>query len=385
MRCFSCVLPYQTHIETIIKLTRNDTFDPVSGVATPAQERLATKMKIPKNVRWKAVETIGKGGQATVVKVEDTLGEHGGYFALKGIAPGRTGKAYERFAREVEAIQRLDHPNIVRIVDHSIEDKAFNYYVMEFIEGARPLKRILGSPDNPFANDTIASLRLFSELVSAIEEWSKAGIVHRDLSPGNILLLPNNSIKVIDFGICQIEDRVTITLADEGVGTINYMAPECESGASGEVTEKADLYSAGKILWSCICNAMAFSRESPVFNAKSMFSMLPRFPDTWHLHHLFEVTIRHSPKDRSTVDEIQTLIGKVAYLIKSGVPPLEIIAEMCPICGIGKLEQGEGLHNVFGNPNPVGIHSYQCSMCGTCFAINRRLQSDNLKRRKTLS
>jgi len=343
-------------------------------------------MKIPTTLRWKSTgKTLGQGGQATVIEVQDEEAEFEGQFALKAIAKDKPAKAYERFAREIEAIQRLSHPAIINIVDHSKPSDEFQYYVMEFIEGARSLKRLLGSNDNPFASNPLAAVGLFTELATAISVWSDAGVVHRDLSPANVLILPNNSLKVIDFGICQLDDHETITLSDEGVGTPNYMAPECEAGGVAAPTFAADLYSAGKILWSAIANANAFARESPAFNTKSMPKLFPHSPETWHLHHIFEKTIRHNIVDRATVAELLSIARRVRYLIMSGFPPIELMQERCPVCGVGKLGSGEGLHSVFGNPNPPGIYSYQCSYCGMCFAINRKVTKALLEQRSSLS
>ena len=125
-------------------------------------------------------------------------------------------------------------------------------------------------------------------------------------------------------------------------------------------------------------------REEAVFNAKSMTSMFPGSPETWHLHHVFQKTIRHLPSDRGSIESVLATAERVRYLISSGFPPLEKIRDFCPICGIGELGQGQGLHNVFGNPNPPGIYSYQCNYCGVCFAINRKVSSDWLKKHSEL-
>lgn len=205
------------------------------------------------------------------------------------------------------------------------------------------------------------------------------------MSLANVLVLPDESIKVIDFGICQIDDHDTIILIDEGVGTPNYMAPECESGALGEVSVASDLYAAGKILWSIVTNMNAFSRESPAFGQKSMPNLLPDAPGTWHLQHIFEKTIRQSPHDRcKTAKEALSLARRVQFLILSGYPPLELIDKNCPICGFGTFGPGYELHAVFGNPNPPGIFSCQCDYCGFCFAVNRELRNKNLEQRQQL-
>lgn len=344
-------------------------------------------MKIPDSLRWKADgQTLGSGGQAVVVSVIDKEGKHSGRYALKGLSPGKPEKAYERFAREVEAIKALRHPNVVRIIDHSEKADPFQFYVMEYIEGAKPLKKFITSKENPFHGDALRSLRFFIQLASAIHAWEEAKIVHRDLSPANILILPNGDIKVIDFGVCQIEDAETITLVDEGVGSQNYMAPECEAGAAGEVKSTADLYSAGKLLWSAITSQMAFSREKPAFATKSLREVFPERPFTWHLHHIFEKTIRHESKDRvKNAEAAIALARRVEFLILGGYTPIELLDAQCPMCGWGRMSGFDGSHMVFGNPNPAGIAALRCDYCGFCFAIDKRIDKATLDKRNNLT
>lgn len=208
-------------------------------------------MKIPQNLKWKATgRTLGAGGQATVVEVVDESLPDGSRYALKGLSNDKPQQAYDRFYREIEAIKKVDHPFIVKIIDHSNVGDSFHYYVMELVEGAVSLRRLLESGTSPFTGDALKSLRLFHKVLEVIEVCWSNKIVHRDLSPANILVVPDDSIRVIDFGICQIVDGESLTLIDEGVGTVNYMSPECEAGAEGDVSWKSDIYSAGKILCS---------------------------------------------------------------------------------------------------------------------------------------
>lgn len=345
-------------------------------------------MKIPKDIRWQPIgETLGGGGQAQVHLVIDKNNENSPRYALKTLRRNGPGQAYERFYREIDAVKRLDHPNIIKIFDHSNPEADFHYYVMEYIEGAKALIQLIDSSDNPFYNNPLKSLKLFYQICEAIFECenSKPSIVHRDLSPSNILVSPDLSIKIIDFGICQIESGTPITLSNEGVGTLNYMAPECESGSDERIAIGADLYSTGKILWSAITGNRAFAREKAVFAKQSMSDIFPENPSSWHLFHIFQKTIRHDWRERwgSAKYAISSAVF-VKNLIKNGYPPLEIITHRCPICGVGELDSFQGSHMVFGNPNPSGISAVQCSYCGICLAINFTLKNRNLKERENL-
>jgi serine/threonine protein kinase len=204
---------------------------------------------------------------------------------LKPLGKNKPKQAYQRFYREIHAIKAASHPYIIKIIDHSNEGDDFNFYVMELVPDADSLKKIIESVNNPFFRDPLKALALFEKLVEVIIECDamNPGIVHRDLSPANVLVTPDEKICVIDFGICQIEGAEAITLLDEGPGTIDYMAPECGSGASGRISAKSDLYSAGKILWSAVTGRKAFAREESIWGPMSMRTVFPDHPDTWHL------------------------------------------------------------------------------------------------------
>ncbi|MBW1939431.1 MAG: serine/threonine protein kinase [Deltaproteobacteria bacterium] len=346
-------------------------------------------MKIPKELRWERTEkTLGEGGQAQVFLVKDKDGEFDGVWALKALKRGEPSQAYERFSREVSAIKKLEHPNIIRIIDSSSPSDTFQFYVMEYIDGTLPLEKIIKNKFNPYYGNSLKSLSLFEQICSALVACENCSpkIIHRDLSPANILVkLEDLTIKVIDFGLCQLQGHETITLIDEGVGTVNYMAPECESGSDDLIGVGADLYSAGKIMWSAITGLKAFSRENPVFKAKSMTKMFPDNPKTWHLHHIFEKTVRHDWRNRwGTGTLAESAAKQVRFIIESGYPPLEEIGPRCPICGVGELSEFSGSHNVFGNPNPRGIVALQCTYCGICFAKNSLKRKEILDTRKNL-
>lgn len=172
-------------------------------------------MKIPESLKWRATgKTLGQGGQATVYEVVDKHNEDGKTYALKVLARGRPQQAYERFHREITALNSINHPFIIRIVEHSEANENFQYFVMEHNPGAVPLARLLGDTANGFYGDALSSLDLFcrlAEVVRACESLTPK-VVHRDLSPANVLILPDLSIKVIDFGLCQFEGYLQVRI-----------------------------------------------------------------------------------------------------------------------------------------------------------------------------
>jgi serine/threonine protein kinase len=352
-------------------------------------------MKIPESLRWNYIRDLGDGGQGIVALVGDMTGDLDDLkkrFALKRLKNGQSEKAYQRFVTEIEAIKKLDHPNIIKIIDHSQPDDEFQYYVMEYIEGARPLKKLMDTNANPFYKNAVAAVDLFIQLTRAIDAWKDAGIVHRDLSPANILVLPDQTIKVIDFGICQIEGGAPITLVDEGLGSRNYTAPECETGGEGNISVVADIYSAGKILWSAITNEYAFAREKPAFATKSMLAMFEDKPEIWHLQKLFEHTIRHEVKYRFLSGMYaRHYAKKVRKLIAGGYMPLQKLQEKmdCPVCGWGFMKHRKEAKWVLDSRSVIhGDDTFafvRCDHCGLCLAVDQAVMAKQLEASKDLA
>lgn len=341
-------------------------------------------MKIPDTLPWATTgKTLGSGGQAEVYLVTRRDQSDGRNFALKVLKHVDSKQARERFAREIEAVKSLDFPLIANIIDHSKPEDDFQYYAMEYYEGARTLANIAFSGLSPFHGNTLRCLDIFESVVLCIQacEKVKPPIVHRDISPKNILVLPDGSIRLIDFGICLIQDGQKLTLVDEDVGTRNYTAPECEAGNDAEIGVHSDLYSAAKVLWSSVTSQRAFAREKPVFGNRCMDIMLPNIPLTWHLNLIFEKTIRANPENRvRTSETILQLIQEVRYLVERGFPPMRDIAKRCPSCGranVGDFPQG---HAVFGNPNPRGVQNFLCKDCGFGFVRHVDTLRENYQR-----
>ena len=212
-------------------------------------------MRIPDELPWQATgNTLGSGGQGEVQIVTHEREPEGQKYALKVLRNAESRQARQRFRREIEAIKSLTSSLIVKVIDYSREDAPFQFYVMEYHEGAKTLDSIITSTTNPFHGNVTMSLNLFEQVISAIAECQAADppIVHRDINPKNILVLPDNTIRLIDFGICQVQDGIMITLVDENVGARNYTSPECEAGNDESIGVNSDIYSAAKVLWSSI-------------------------------------------------------------------------------------------------------------------------------------
>ena len=130
---------------------------------------------------------------------------------------------------------------------------------MEYHKGAKTLDTVIFSESSPFHGNVVKSLAMFEQIIAAIGvcEAHEPAVVHRDVNPSNILVLPDSTIRLIDFGICQVQDGTLITLLDENVGTRNYTSPECEAGEDGAIGVHSDIYSAAKVLWSMLTSRRA--------------------------------------------------------------------------------------------------------------------------------
>jgi len=343
----------------------------------PANHFPELDINIPPHVPWELTgEHLGSGGQGHVYLVTKSDSNDGKQYALKLLKNAATPQARERFRREIEAVQNIDHLSIIKIHEYSEPDDDFQFYVMDYHPGARSLDSIiLSQSTNPFHGNVSLCLNLLEKIVTAIGvcEKNSPQIIHRDINPQNILVLPDDNICLIDFGICHFEDGETITLTDENVGRRNYTAPECESGASPP-SIRSDLYSAAKTLWATINSRNAFSREESVFstNSDSMQSRFPNSPDTWHLEQIFIKTIRKDPSDRfANTDEFLKLLSDIRYKTSRGFPPYQIAHTRCPSCGDQGLSDWTDAERIFGPTELRGFGAIQCDKCGFVILRNR--------------
>jgi serine/threonine-protein kinase len=191
--------------------------------------------------RYKLTRRIGKGGMGEVWRAHDrALGRD---VALKILSPehGKHPAAIARFEREIQATAELNHPNVVRIHDWGVTDDGVWYYAMEVLDGvdlATLVKR--GGPLPP-----ALVVHLGVEAARGLAEAHARGIVHRDVKPGNLLVVTGadglEHVKLLDFGVARLDgDDAGITLAGAIIGTPGFIAPEVISGAAGGVP--ADVY-----------------------------------------------------------------------------------------------------------------------------------------------
>ena len=197
--------------------------------------------------RWRFIKNIGAGGQGSVAMVSDETGTIPGELALKRLINADSQERKARFERETKALEDLDHPNILKIhhkqLDPPKDEKPF--FVAEYCSGGSLQERGAGS----FKDKVPEAAEVLIPIVRALEAAHSKGIFHRDCKPPNILFRADGTPVLGDFGICYAEDGALVTLSDEGVGSKNFIAPEMESGGTGDVSEVIDAYSLAKVLY----------------------------------------------------------------------------------------------------------------------------------------
>src|SRR5512144_2834125 len=159
-----------------------------------------------------------------------------------------------RFRNEAQAAGRLTHPGIVSIYEFG-EDNGVWFIAMEFVKG-RELKACFEAGER---FDTADAVRVMTQILAALAYPHRRGVVHRDIKPANIILLPDGSVKVADFGIAHIESS-NLTQVGTVLGTPSYMSPEQILGLP--VDGRSDLFSAGVILYQFLTGERPFSGSS---------------------------------------------------------------------------------------------------------------------------
>ena len=163
--------------------------------------------------------------------------------------------------REARAVASLQHPNVVAVYDHGEEGDGTPFLVMEWIEG-RSLKDVVA--DGPLPEQEARRITL--QLLAALEHAHEHGIVHRDIKPQNVLITPDGTAKLTDFGIARSIDATHgLTMAGQIVGTAAYLSPEQAKGQP--VTAASDVYSVGAMLFELIAGRPPFVADTAMATA----------------------------------------------------------------------------------------------------------------------
>jgi len=215
--------------------------------------------------RYKIIQQIGRGGMADVYLARDLILD-GEEVAVKVLRTNYQTDpiAVARFQREAKAMAELDHPNIVRITDIG-EEEGQQYLAMEYVAGL-DLKRYI-KENAPLSNEE--AVRLMGQILLAMRLAHTRGIIHRDLKPQNVLLTPDGTAKVSDFGIAVAFAETSLTQTNSMLGSVHYLSPEQARGS--KATVQSDIYAMGIIFYEMLTGHIPYDGDSAVTIALQHF------------------------------------------------------------------------------------------------------------------
>ncbi|HTA46281.1 MAG TPA: protein kinase [Bryobacteraceae bacterium] len=198
---------------------------------------------------YQILSKLGEGGMGVVYKAEDVSLKRA--VALKFL-PSQSDEHRERFRREARAAAALNHPNICTI--HEIDDEN-GFIAMELIEGPSVKDRI---QERPLPLDE--AIRIAIDACTGLRAAHEKGVVHRDIKPGNLMITAGGHVKVMDFGLAQVDDQTRITQTGTSLGTPAYMSPEQIRGQPTD--RRTDIWSIGVVLFEILTGRRPFTGDT---------------------------------------------------------------------------------------------------------------------------
>ena len=225
---------------------------------------------------YEVKDLIGSGGMANVYKAV-MLGRNGPVPAGTVVAVKVLRQEYthdpelvRRFKNESKAISLLNHPNIVKVYDVSVNDQ-LQYIVMEYVDGMT-LREYLNERGGKLTSRE--TVHFISQILKALEHAHANGVVHRDIKPQNIMLLDNGQLRMMDFGIARISRAENQLLSGKTMGSVHYISPEQAKGDETDCT--SDIYSVGVMMYEMLSGQLPFDAEDAVEVAIKQISDQPK-------------------------------------------------------------------------------------------------------------
>jgi serine/threonine protein kinase len=218
--------------------------------------------------RYRLIKRIAIGGMGEVWEAKDEVILRS--VAIKILKPEYTGDPgfLERFRTEARHAAKVNHEGIADVYDYG-EDSGNAFLVMELVPG-ESLATILEKEKSLAPNRV---LDIVAQTARALYEAHSAGLVHRDIKPGNLLITPTGEVKITDFGIARVADQVSLTATGQVMGTVQYLAPEQATGKPA--TPATDVYSLGVVAYEAISGKRPFSGETQMAIALAQINEPP--------------------------------------------------------------------------------------------------------------
>jgi CHASE2 domain-containing sensor protein/tRNA A-37 threonylcarbamoyl transferase component Bud32 len=266
---------------------------------------------------YQLLDELGEGGMATVYRARNKKTRD--IVALKVMLPhlASQGNTTRRFIREIAAASRLDHPNVVRIVDVG-EVGGQPYAAMELVDGVDLQKYI----DKAAPLSPAEAIPLAIQAADGLHAAHVMGIVHRDVKPSNFMLNKDGCLKIMDFGLAIATDQTQFTLTGSVLGTPDFMSPEQCRGE--HVDERADIYSFGALLYMMLTGKKLFTGETSFALVQkhlneapaSLATHVPGLPE--ELDQIVQKCLAKDPKDRyQTIHEVRDALQAVMRTVES--------------------------------------------------------------------
>lgn len=262
------------------------------------------------NDRYDLRQPLGRGGMGVVWLAEDTVLQRD--IAVKEVEfpPGVPADEVEslraRVLREARSAGRLNHPNVTTIYD-VVVDEGSTWIVMEYVDA--PTLTDLVTADGPLPPARAASIGL--GLLSALEAAHAAGIVHRDVKPGNVMVPATGHVKLADFGVAAVQGDTKLTMTGLIIGSPSYMAPE--QAQEGVTTAASDMWGLGATLYYAVEGEPPFDKGAAIPTLSAVTYEPPRpMERAGALAPVLERLLAKDPEDRPTAGELESLLREVA-------------------------------------------------------------------------
>jgi serine/threonine protein kinase len=267
---------------------------------------------------FRIVREVGRGGMGVVYEAEQVSLKRKVALKVLRFGIGADAEVMERFQREAETVAHLHHTNIVPI--HAVGcEEGVHYYAMQFIEG-RSLAEVIEAGRATPERETASHFRQMGQwglqAAEALAHAHQRGVIHRDIKPSNLILDPDGTVWLTDFGLAKRADEVTLTAAGVLMGTPRYMSPEQAAAAKQPIDHRTDIYSLGATLYELATGKPVFEAQTPqgvitqILNAEPVAPRLlqgglPRDLETIILKCLAKDPARRYQQARDLADDLR--------------------------------------------------------------------------------